>query len=477
MSARSTVPMAAPGETTARPPSAASGLAAAPASALHAGHVLAVTAAVGLPLSVFAPLSMASLLVLAAVAVLLLRWRGGSGAVALALPPLAVAAPLAALALWALATAPWSLAPRFSAGGAAQFLGVLLCGAVLFEPARRLDPAQRRIVRIALLLGLTLGLLLIAADMWSGNELTRFLKGGLAWTGARPRESLMSAPDRGATVLALAVGPAWPTVIGRVETRRFAILRIAAVAALLAGAAVAIFATISLAAKLALVTLTAVSAAARWRPRAVIGALAAVTVLVLLLGPPLARMLPSPQAIWSMDLPIPTSTHHRLTIWRFVAGHIFQPDGLVGQGFDASRAIPHGGDEISVFRWGRNGGPEMLTEQLLPLHPHNGFLQVWLELGVPGALAVAAFVVALCAALRRIATPTTRAAATGTAAAALLVFGVSYGVWQSWWLATLVLTACLLAATADAGEASRDGRETGIGYAGADVGRNKGGPS
>jgi O-antigen ligase len=454
--------MTVPHDTTADPRHRATGesLRAAPASMPHAGHVFAVAAGIGLPVSVFAPLFMAPLVVLAAVAVLLLRWRVGSTTVALAPPPLAIAVPLAALALWALATAPWSLAPRSSAVGAAQFLGILLCGAVLFEPARRLDAAQRRIVRISLLVGLTLGLLLLAADMWSGNELTRFLKSGFAWTGARSRPSLMSAPGRGATVLALSIGPAWPILLGGSGAPRRALLRIAATVTLVAGAAVAIFATISLAAKLALVTVTAVSAAALRRPRAVIGALAAVTLLALLLGPPLARMLPSPQTIWSMDLPIPTSTHHRLTIWRFVAGHIFEPGGLVGHGFDASRAIPHGGDEITVFRWGRDGRPEMLTEQLLPLHPHNGFLQIWLELGVPGALAVAAFLVALFAAIRRIATPAARAAATGTAAAALLIFAVSYGVWQSWWLGTLVLTACLLAATADPPGASQDGQET-----------------
>jgi hypothetical protein len=98
-------------------------------------------------------------------------------------------------------------------------------------------------------------------------------------------------------------------------------------------------------------------------------------------------------------------------------------------------------------------------------------------LGVPGALAVATFIAALFAAIGWIAVPTTRAAAAGTAAAALVVFGVSYGVWQSWWLAALVLTACLLAATADPVETSQDDQRSGIGCAGTDGRRIEGGPS
>lgn len=98
-----------------------------------------------------------------------------------------------------------------------------------------------------------------------------------------------------------------------------------------------------------------------------------------------------------------------------------------GWGLDASRAFsPH-----------------------IQLHPHNGPLQVWLELGLFGAVAAA---LAWVFAFRRLAREDRSLVAAGAAAsAAVYVFfgAVSFGVWQEWWLAVGVLAA-VVAALADA---------------------------
>ena len=67
------------------------------------------------------------------------------------------------------------------------------------------------------------------------------------------------------------------------------------------------------------------------------------------------------------------SAGHRLLIWSFAGDRIAERP-LIGWGLDASRAIPGGDDPI------RPG------ESWMPLHPHNAALQLWLELGVPGAV-------------------------------------------------------------------------------------------
>ncbi|MDB5416781.1 MAG: hypothetical protein JWP50_200 [Phenylobacterium sp.] len=79
------------------------------------------------------------------------------------------------------------------------------------------------------------------------------------------------------------------------------------------------------------------------------------------------------------------------------------------------------------------------------LHPHDGALQIWLELGAPGALVAAAF---WWLTLNRLSRPAPDLAATALAASAsvYLLFGaLNFGVWQEWWLALGALIAVVAA--------------------------------
>jgi O-antigen ligase len=103
----------------------------------------------------------------------------------------------------------------------------------------------------------------------------------------------------------------------------------------------------------------------------------------------------------------------RLRIWGFVAER-WAEHPLRGAGLDASRTFP----------------------QVVPLHPHNGTLQLWFELGLPGALLGALFWLWLwrrigdCAARSRL----HGATAAATATVYLTISSVSFGLWQEWWL-------------------------------------------
>jgi O-antigen ligase len=121
---------------------------------------------------------------------------------------------------------------------------------------------------------------------------------------------------------------------------------------------------------------------------------------------------------------------HRLYIWKFVADHIaLRP--LWGYGFEASRAIP-GGRDMAFSNW-----------QNLPLHPHNASLQIWLELGLLGALAFVALIVAVGFGIARIQDRTARAAGFASFLAAMAPLMASFGIWQTWWLGALPLCAML----------------------------------
>jgi O-antigen ligase len=80
----------------------------------------------------------------------------------------------------------------------------------------------------------------------------------------------------------------------------------------------------------------------------------------------------------------------------------------------------------------------------LPLHPHNGILQVWLELGMPGLILLSLLIgyVALVRAKER-SVPYAASVRMGTILPVITVGCLAFGVWQNWWVASLWLTAAL----------------------------------
>jgi O-antigen ligase len=121
---------------------------------------------------------------------------------------------------------------------------------------------------------------------------------------------------------------------------------------------------------------------------------------------------------------------YRVIIWSHV-GELLQDHFLIGYGFDASRIVGASADLL----------PERKGTSTF-LHPHNGMLQIWLELGLVGVILFAAAAVLL---FRRVLMkpPSTgaMAAAAGTLGFSATLWLVSYGVWQGWWLAVLGLAA------------------------------------
>jgi O-antigen ligase len=113
----------------------------------------------------------------------------------------------------------------------------------------------------------------------------------------------------------------------------------------------------------------------------------------------------------------------RLEIWTF-ASHLIARKPILGYGLDSSRAF----------------------EPTIPMHPHDAALQLWLELGVPGALLAALFFGWLFYKIARVARtdPAWAAVACATGSVYLLIGAISFGVWQEWWLGAgaAALAAC-----------------------------------
>jgi O-antigen ligase len=305
----------------------------------------------------------------------------------------------------------------------------IVMGLGLVVTAQRIPAEERRVTDLCLLVGLVLGLILFAVEIASDGAIAA----GLHWlVKGEPRTFEAGSLNRGAAIFAILVFPA-----ALAAQRRFG-WRIAL--PLLAATLALSVAVQGHKAALGIAIGIGVLAAGLPLGRRLIPLVAAGVVVLIVtapLQPAVLAMVPGPWA--TSETP---SVTHRILIWQFVSDHVRERP-LLGWGLNSSRAIPGG-----------KLGPMEGTE-LLPLHPHNAPLQMWLELGAIGALIAAAGVGTGILALRRLfRNPAEIGLAAGGVAAAGLAAAVGYGAWQGWWISTLWLVAATIAAVAPAADES-----------------------
>lgn len=355
--------------------------------------------------------------------------RGGFGGILRVTPPVAAVAAFLALAL---VSCLWSPSERAAAtvGEIAYIaLGALAGGAwVAGMPAAEV----RRLARL-FLAGWLAGGLLFAVEAALDFPLNR-------WWNAVPDDQLPNllngnVPKRTAALLCLLVWPA-ALAVDRFGRRAAALL-------VPVGYALACLPLTSRSAMLGigagLVTLAAARASAHWTRRLFAAGLTAAFLLVL----PAALLFAGPLDLDHSPL-LFRSAQHRVEIWGHAAERALRTP-VLGQGIDASRSLPPEG-VVSDF--------SPIGDSLLPLHPHNAFLQVWLETGAVGAalaLAVLLMLLAATARLDRRAQPF----ALALYATALAMGGTAYGIWQPWWMAGFLAAALMLRLAARIGEQTR----------------------
>jgi O-antigen ligase len=338
----------------------------------------------------------------------------------------------AALIGWALVAALWS-AEAAHGVRTALGLGALLVLATMTARALAEDDAAH-VARIGavLLPGVALGIALLAFDHASGNMFRLAVRGFPAWDaritfGLKPAVSILAL-----LLPLLLLVPGLPRAI---------------VAAVIAGGvAVAIWLP-GESAMIATITGLAVAFAARLAPRMAARLMAAALGLLVLAAP----LLFAAVLARGPDLsPLPMSAAHRVLIWDFTLARITDRP-LLGWGMDASRSLPGYRDNFNdraLDRFGLTSAEERITfgqhAAQLPLHPHNAALHVWLETGLVGAVLTAALVAALALALGTL--PAITAAGLGVLASGMVTGLLSFGVWQHWWVATLMLAAVVLGA-------------------------------
>ena len=128
-----------------------------------------------------------------------------------------------------------------------------------------------------------------------------------------------------------------------------------------------------------------------------------------------------------------TNLVHRVLVWEFVSKEISKKY-ILGNGLGTSRLI---GQNIIL------DVPKVNQDiyGAIPLHPHNNILEIWLELGVLGILIYAFIWITLIRLFTKI---RSKSYFLGTGActslfAIFIVSNLSFGVFQAWWISTVIL--------------------------------------
>lgn len=320
---------------------------------------------------------------------------------------------LAAFTAWLALSAHWS--PFGSAVQALKFALTVGAGLV-FARAASLGPGLTLAAGVSAALVLAA---LLAVEALLGMPLNHSANPGmLDW-------QLAGNPGRGAAVLTLMI---W-ACLGFLMARRLAW------AALIAFAAAGVLASqFGQSANIAAFGAGAIAfLAALAAPRLAIlglgGAIAAWILAAPFLTPLFVQALPSAS--------LPYSWASRLEVWSYVASRIAEQP-WIGHGLDASRV-----DDATIVVQGQTSGA-------IPLHPHSASLQIWFETGAVGALLASACVLAGALTLSRALAgkPHAAAAACGALAAVGVIANLSFGAWQEWWNAAILIAAALVAALA-----------------------------
>jgi O-antigen ligase len=326
----------------------------------------------------------------------------------------------------------WAPDRQASALLAVRLTCLLAAGTVLAGTLGRLARPILLSLLVALGSGMVVAGVAVAVDLVAGTPWVKLLHGA----GGVPEGDFYS---RGAVFQGLLATPLAIALWRAGEQRLAAGQWMASAASVLLG--------VQLAAKLALVC----------------GLVAGVAVL----GLPLLRwVVPAAIVIGSIGLPwaLPVdltaqqgcwliqhkpSGMHRLLIWNWVDARIRERPAL-GWGLDAARRMPGGQERVDLRRC--DDPPAVrprLSSEILPLHPHNAALQIWLELGGLGiAAAVFGVVAASVTRMRALAGPEAAPLAAVLAAGAAAAM-LSFGIWQEWWVAVL----CIGLAIGNAGSA------------------------
>ena len=162
-----------------------------------------------------------------------------------------------------------------------------------------------------------------------------------------------------------------------------------------------------------------------YKPKVILPAISMALILVALTIPFLTPIIVKEIRGSVYEKLISRNVMQRLEIWNFTSEKI-NGSPFVGHGFGAARSISATSINIANTNW-----------KAMPLHPHNSFLQVWLELGLLGVLILCYYLHLLFKNIKeKVVSKSIQACLASTLISTLILSLISFGIWQYWWIAT-----------------------------------------
>ncbi|MBL0941635.1 MAG: O-antigen ligase family protein [Alphaproteobacteria bacterium] len=170
------------------------------------------------------------------------------------------------------------------------------------------------------------------------------------------------------------------------------------------------------------------------------------------IAPLLPKTVLAPEIIHlsTKEWQVKSSLTHRLYIWSLMS-HRIEDHPFRGSGMEANRSHYN-----HISRTKKGQLDELNFANFVPhstftaevtgaaLHPHNATLQVWMELGIPGIVLAMIIVWFLLREIENIKQQRGQRMALATFVSALTISHSSYGLWQTWWMASLWIITILV---------------------------------
>ncbi len=306
----------------------------------------------------------------------------------------------------------WSVAPARSFAGALQADLVLPASLAFLATLGAFSaPATERLLRL-LTLAFLAGTLVLLTDKIDGYRLLHLMDGKSAWP---------TKYNRGIDYSLLMLLP----VLGFAMARR----RRGIAALLTSSAALMVAEGVNTTAQMALPLAAILVYLGYAAPRFAVWLLGAGTAAVALLLPFLLRLVTRFRPEIAPHVKI--SGLERLEIWDYISAHVLQRP-IAGWGLWTSRLLPASPEQMAHFVKATGSG----------IYPHNQWLELWVETGLPGVLIGLGFSLLVLQRAFRLAPPL-RPFALATYGVAMAVASLGFEITTDSWWAALSVSAAL----------------------------------
>jgi O-antigen ligase len=367
-------------------------------------------------------------------AIALWRTQGGAARPVLSWPPVFVS--LLALCVWAALSALWSPAPASAIGKSLYLVVLMAATCAIFAWGRAASDVSLRALAFGTLASGLVGLVVIAIELLSDQLLARSVLTQFPFLMSRVHKHITVVNgvaagiteadlNRRTAVVTLLL---WPCVLALPLVVRERRHRLIALAAGLLTLALVLVLSGHQSSQVALTAGAIAFALALWSARAALRTIAVAWSIAVLLAVPIvftAHEAGLQNASWLFN-----SARHRVVIWGTTAQEIAKSPFL-GVGADASSTIKQNWEESGYV-------PRVDGFVATGRHAHNMYLQIWYELGIPGALLLLASGLAALWSVVRL-RPDLQPYAIAQFATFAGMTAFSYSMWQMWFQATIAM--------------------------------------